>query len=186
MHDSAEQSARADAAELGRKSELLATLPLFSELPRETCERLAAAARRQIFDDGEVLVSEGETGDSLFVLERGRVQVTKSGTTVGTSYVVLARLKPGDFFGEMSLLTGAPRSATIAAEGNCDVLVLDRAALGPLLAADPSMAEILSQSLAARLAATEAKLEDRRGRKDDEPAVNLLHRIRAFFSLPDV
>ena len=180
MHDSAKDRAAAAAEERRRKTDL------FDALPRETCERLADAAQRQVFDDGEVLVNEGDTGDSLFVLERGKVQVTKSGTTVGTSFVVLARLKAGDFFGEMSLLTGAPRSATIAAEGSCEVLVVDRAAIGPLLAADPSIAEILSQSLAARLAATEAKLEDRRGRKDEEPAVNLLHRIRAFFSLPDL
>ncbi len=187
MHDSASERSAAQAGERRRKTDLIDALPLFDALPRETCERLADAARRQIFDDGEVLVSEGDTGDSLFVLEHGKVQVTKSGTTVGTSYVVLARLKAGDFFGEMSLLTGAPRSATITAEGSCEVLVLDRAAVGPLLAADPSIAEILSQSLAARLAATEAKLEDRRGRgQDEEPAVNLLHRIRAFFSLPDL
>ena len=116
-----------------------------------------------------------------------RQNISDGCTTVGTSYVVLARLKAGDFFGEMSLLTGAPRSATIAAEGSCEVLVLDRAALSPLLAADPSIAESLSHSLTARLAATEAKLEDRRGRGADEaPESNLLHRIRAFFSLPDV
>ena len=67
------------------------------------------------------------------------------------------------------------------------MLVLDHAALAPVLAADPSLAGSLSHSIAARSAATSAKLEDRRGRGDDdeEPQANLLHRIRAFFSLPD-
>lgn len=187
MHDSASEHAAASADERRRKTDLLAGLPLFRDLPRETCERLADAARRQVYDDGELLVREGETGDSLFVLERGRVQVTKSGSTVGTTYVVLARLKAGDFFGEMSLLTGEPRSATIAAEGSCEVLLLDRAAVAPVLAADPALAGTLSHSLAARTAATEATLEDRRGKASDEaPEQTLLHRIRAFFSLPDV
>ena len=87
----------------------------------------------------------------------------------------------------MSLLTGEPRSATITAEGTCEVLVLDHAALAPVLAADPSLAGSLSHSIAARSAATSAKLEDRRerGDGDEEPQANLLHRIRAFFSLPD-
>lgn len=187
MHDNTREVEQGTQQDLRNTADLLARLPLLKELTREAIEHLAGAARRQVFDNGEELVKEGETGDSLFVLERGRVQVTKSGTAVGTSYVVLARLKAGDFFGEMSLLTGEPRSATITADGSCEVLVLDRDAVSPVLAADPTIAETLSKSLAARAAATSATLEDRRdrGREDDEPAVNLLHRIRAFFSLPD-
>ncbi len=186
MHESTREGELLAAADRARSADLLSGLALFKDLPRDVAERLAAAARRQVFDDGERLVREGDSGDSLFVLERGRVQVTKEAATVGTTYVVLARLKAGDFFGEMSLLTGAPRSATISAEGSCEVLVLDRDAVAPVLAADPTIAETLSRSLAARSAATEAKLEDRRGRgRDEQPEVNLLHRIRAFFSLPD-
>src|SRR5262249_46611955 len=101
IHDAEKERAEQTSRALAAKTDLLARLPLFQELPRETSARLADAARRQFFDDGEILVREGDTGDSLFVLERGRVQVTKSGSAVGTSHVVLARLKHGDFFGEM-------------------------------------------------------------------------------------
>ncbi len=169
-----------------RAEELLGRIDLFSALPAEARQRLAASARQQYFDAGERLVAEGETGDSLFVIARGSVMISKSGRAIGTTSVALAVLREGEFFGEMSLLTGAPRSATVTAEGPGEVFVLDRQALAPILEADPQIAEVLSKRLAERMAATAARFEDReeeikRARETDENTI--LRRIRSFFGL---
>jgi small-conductance mechanosensitive channel/CRP-like cAMP-binding protein len=169
-----------------RAEELLARIDLFAALSEETRRRVAAGARLQYFDAGERLVSEGETGDSLFILARGAVIISKSGRDIGTTSVALAVLREGEFFGEMSLLTGAPRSASVTSEGPCEVFVLDRQALAPILEADPQIAEVLSKRLAERLAATAARFEDReeeikRSREADQNTI--LRRIRSFFGL---
>lgn len=169
-----------------RAEEMLARIDLFSALSEETRRRMAAGARLHYYDAGERLVAEGETGDSLFILARGAVMISKSGRDIGTTSVSLAVLREGEFFGEMSLLTGAPRSATVTAEGPCEAFVLDRRAMAPILEADPQIAEVLSKRLAERLAATAARFEDRegelrRGREADQNT--LLRRIRSFFGL---
>ena len=167
---------------------LLREVRLFSQLDDEALAQLAAAARHQHYDHGEVLVREGEQGDSLFVLERGRVQVTKSGSDVGTGWLTLGSIEEGGFFGEMSLLTGEPRSATVTADGGAEIVVLSKEALAPLLVADPQLAERLTSALVARQAKTAASLEGRRDRRRDAAATpaesNLLQRIRSFFKLP--
>jgi small-conductance mechanosensitive channel/CRP-like cAMP-binding protein len=169
-----------------RAAELMGRIDLFTPLPDEVRQRLAEAAKLRYYDNGEQLVAEGETGDSLFVLARGNVMVTKSGTSIGATSVSLALLREGQCFGEMSLLTGEPRSATITAEGAVEVFVLDRRALAPILEQDPALAETLSKLLAERVAATAARFEDReeelRHTRDQHQA-SILNRIRSFFKL---
>ncbi|KAB2956862.1 MAG: cyclic nucleotide-binding domain-containing protein [Thermoanaerobaculia bacterium] len=170
----------------GRAEELLARTDLFAELDPAVRRRLAAAAGHHYYDAGERLVVEGEHGESLMLLSRGSVSVSKSGAEVGTSRLALATLDAGEYFGEMSLLTGAPRSATVTADGAVEVFVLDRAALSPILESDPAIAEALSRRLAERMAATAARIEDRRGeapRAEASDAQTLLRRIRSFFHL---
>jgi small-conductance mechanosensitive channel/CRP-like cAMP-binding protein len=187
LHDQESRAARVESEERRQVAALLGRLPLFHELHGEALERLAAAARRQHYERGERLVREGETGDSLFVIEAGGVRVAKSDASLDGTVIELARLGAGDFFGEMSLLTGEPRSATVTAEEGCEVLMLSRQAVQPVLAADPSIAETLSRALAARAAETEAKLEDRRATTRAAPAASIessiLRRIRSFFKL---
>jgi small-conductance mechanosensitive channel/CRP-like cAMP-binding protein len=171
-----------------RIASVLGRLPLFRELDDPILRQLAASVRGAKYDAREVLVHEGDHGDSLFVIETGSVRVTKSGEGLGTGAIELARLGPGQFFGEMSLLTGEPRSATVTADAGCEVLVLAREALQPLLEADPSLAGTLSRSIAERSAETEAKLENRREQARTAPSAHadsILARIRSFFKLPE-
>jgi small-conductance mechanosensitive channel/CRP-like cAMP-binding protein len=169
-----------------RAESLLARTDLFAGLDADVRHRLAEAAELAYFDAGERLVAEGESGDSLMLVSRGSVLVTKSGGELGTDRVTLALLKEGTYFGEMSLLTGAPRSATVTAEGAVEAFVLDREALAPILEADPAIAETLSRRLAERAAATAARIEDKRGEQRRPEAADhqgLLRRIRSFFHL---
>ena len=187
MRDASEEAAKRDAAELARRRARIDGLALFAPLALEHRDRLARGAAQLFFDHGERLVNEGEGGDSLFVLESGQVVVTCRAEAADTQPVMLAMLGPGDCFGEMSLLTGEPRSATVTAHGGCEVLRLDQAALAPILAADPSVAESFSLLLATREAATQARMDDRRGRAvrvdDGSDQASLLARIRSFFGL---
>jgi len=189
VHSARRERQERERTGLERTRRLLAQVDLFRELDERSVERLARASTLRYYDQREVLVREGETGDSLFVIERGRVLVSKSGTLIGTGTVQLATLGPGSFFGEMSLLTGEPRSATVVADGSCEVVELSKEALAPLLEEDPRMAEVVSAAVAARQASTAATFEVRRGRaqapgpEESQAQASLLARIRTFFKL---
>jgi small-conductance mechanosensitive channel len=170
----------------GRAEALLARTDLFAALAAEVRGRLAGAAVLRYYDSGERLVVEGEPGDSLVLVSRGSVVVSKSGGELGTTGVTLAVLDEGSYFGELSLLTGAPRSATVTAKSPVEAFVLDRAALAPILESDPAIAETLSKMLAERSAATAARIEGRREtHRQPGPGdhLGLLGRIRSFFHL---
>lgn len=187
-HDVAGGKAEGERRERARIADLLGRLDLFRGVAPEILAELAAASRKLFFDDGERLVREGEAGDSLFVVDRGRVLVSKAAEDGGTTNVRLAVLESGSFFGEMSLLTGEPRSATITADGGCEVLLLTKADVEPLLAGDPALAETLSRALADRNAATQAAFAARRERRSVTSMIetdhgSILKKVREFFRL---
>jgi CRP-like cAMP-binding protein len=132
----------------------LATLeevPLFEGLPKRHLRRVAKLARIRRFAPGTALVRSGDAGRSFFVLLDGTAKVMRSG---GRS----RRLKMGDYFGEMALLDGAPRSADVIAEGEVLALTIDRSGFTKLLSAEPMLAQALLRTLAARLRAAETSI----------------------------
>ena len=108
---------------------------------------LARALGERHLKKGAVLLREGEPGEEMFVVRRGTVLVSKAVT--GPVEQVLARMGPGDFFGEMSLFDREPRSATIQAdpEGDVNLLVLNRANLETLIEANPRAAAAFFHAL---------------------------------------
>jgi small-conductance mechanosensitive channel/CRP-like cAMP-binding protein len=184
ISDSVQKRALEGERELDRLAVLFGRLDLFRMLDRDALRRFAAEASSCFYDHEEVLVREGDPGDSLFVIDHGKVRVSKIDSD--GERVVLASLGAGAFFGEMSLLTGEPRSATVQADGGCEVLVLTREDLQPVLAADPTIAEKLSRALAERAAATVAALEEHRHedpRSKVEDESSFLSKIRDLFRL---
>jgi CRP-like cAMP-binding protein len=98
---------------------LIMAVPFFTPLSRRVKERLARASSQVSFSSGTVVFSEGDSGDHFYIVETGAVEVAVGGEPVRT-------LGPGDFFGEIALLTDVPRTATITAVSDVTALTLER------------------------------------------------------------
>jgi CRP-like cAMP-binding protein len=129
----------------------LEEVPLFEGLPKRQLRRVAKLARIRRFAPGSTLVRAGDPGRSFFVLLDGTAKVVRGG---GRS----RRLGIGDYFGEMALLDGAPRSASVVADGEVLALTVDRSGFTKLLGAEPALAQTLLRTLAARLRAAETSI----------------------------
>jgi CRP-like cAMP-binding protein len=123
--------------------------PLFRVLSAEQQCQLIAASSRVRFGPGEAIVREGEAGDSLFLLMEGTVAVIKRGAD-GADLPV-RELDAGEVFGEMTLFLGAPRSTTVRALRECDLLQVNRECLSQLIASNPSLLEELAEQVEERL-----------------------------------
>ena len=102
----------------------LAAIPFFGGLDPVALERLAATMRARRFRRGEVIFHVGDPGDALFVILSGEVKISLPSETGDEA--ILATLRAGDFFGELALLDGAPRSATAIALEPTETLALPR------------------------------------------------------------
>jgi small-conductance mechanosensitive channel/CRP-like cAMP-binding protein len=163
---------------------VLRPLPLLASLRDDHIDALAAESVLERFTQGEFLCHQGEPGDSLFVLRSGRVRVDVDD---GDGHSVpVAERGPGDFLGEMSLLTGEPRSATVQAEAETEVVVVAKSAVAALLLEEPDIANGLSEALAERVLERDTHLAEAEAAAHASPAklkADLLHRMRSFFGL---
>jgi CRP-like cAMP-binding protein len=100
------------------------------------------------FTDGQIIVGEGEMSREMYIIQRGRVEVVK---WLRGRPVVLATLERGSFFGEMSLLESQPRSATVRAKGDTDLLVIEPGALLLKFRRDPTFAFEMLQHMSRRI-----------------------------------
>ncbi len=121
---------------------------ILSCLSKEETEELVAKGRVQIFGPKEALVTRGEAGESMFLILDGKVEVV--GRNTGGPRVILANLGAGDSFGEMSLVTGEPRNATVRALGDVMVLEITKAHIAPLMLTRSELAERIGKSLEMR------------------------------------
>src|SRR5438067_4321338 len=164
---------------------ILRSEPLFECLSEEQLNHLVKQARLNVFGRGEPVIEEGSPGDSMFVLLRGEanVLVSKNGSTIQ-----VATLNAGDCFGEMSLLTGEPRSATVRADADCYVMEIGKPIMAEVLRGAPECLVQLSELLAQRKMENEGILKeamrtDEHASKQRQYSATFLHRLRAFFQL---
>lgn len=127
-----------------RKTELLAAAPLLAGVDGPGLERIADRTVEVVFTDGHVVARQGEVGTGFFMIARGGVRVVRDGDTI-------ARLGPGDFFGELSILDGQPRIAQVIADGETVCLALASWDLEAVINEQPSVALALLRGLAGRL-----------------------------------
>jgi small-conductance mechanosensitive channel/CRP-like cAMP-binding protein len=184
--DAVQVTRDARAAEVRHIAALLAGVDFLEALTSEQFDRLASESRIVPYPVGGAVVRQGDEGDSLFLVASGRVDVSIHAPGAGPEQR-LATLGPGDYFGEMSLLTGAPRSATIRAVEETRLVVLRKEALRPLLVADPTVLERLSKTLARRQAERDDAIHRATVSEYEEPGADrarqLLGLMRRFFGL---
>jgi CRP-like cAMP-binding protein len=126
---------------------LLADVPLFAGLSERHLRKLGALAQEVRFPAQSLIVQAGQPGRGFFVLLDGAAKVTKDASGAGRA---LARLRPGDFFGEFALLDGGPRTATVVAESPVVALRLSRTAFRQMLSKEPQVAVRMLEGIAAR------------------------------------
>jgi small-conductance mechanosensitive channel/CRP-like cAMP-binding protein len=158
---------------------LLDGVAIFATLTGEQREQLAAASRALLFEAGQDIVREGEAGTSMFVLKRGEAAVTLA-HTVGE----VARHREGGYFGEMSLLTGDTRSATVTAATDCELIEIGADAFRRVVLADAAILDQVTTAVSTR----RHELAQHRATRTMEPAVaeaphTLVDRVRRFLRL---
>jgi len=149
-------------------------------LPSSALDFLANSSRSCLYDVGEDIVHQGDQGAELFIIRSGSAAVLFQGEN---QVLEVARIGPGGVFGEMSLMTGEGRSATVQARSACEVLVIGHDALGAVLDRNPELAKRISEVLANRQAEIELVQSASRRGEESRESLELLDKIRSFFSL---
>jgi small-conductance mechanosensitive channel/CRP-like cAMP-binding protein len=162
---------------LEARRSLLGLVDIFRVLRDEEREHLANAMVQRFFGAGERILEEGAAGQTFYVVASGTVAVT---TRKGVEVTRLAR---GQYFGEMSLLTGEPRSATVVAVDDSVLFELDRAGVGELFVGHPGLATQLSTVLAERRLQLQAVANANVPPSDHPEANRILARLRQIFGL---
>lgn len=134
---------------MSQETDILARVPLFANLPAEALLALAGRLRRRRMPAGTPVVYKGDPSGALYLIASGQVKVHQA--TSGGDEVILNVLGPGDFFGEMSLIDGQPRSADISTLEAVELLLLEGDALRDTIHEQPAVAWTLLQILSQRL-----------------------------------
>jgi CRP/FNR family cyclic AMP-dependent transcriptional regulator len=135
----------------------LRRVPLFSGLNEQQLETLAAGSARRSYPKGRTIVSEGEPSQSMYILLAGRAKVQRSDSE--GKEVILAVLGSGEFFGEMSLIDDAPRSASVITLESCEFMAVSKEAFKAMLQQSPDVAMAVMRGLVRRLREADKKIE---------------------------
>jgi len=127
------------------KVELLKKVPLFSRLIKKSLQDVAHITDELDLPAGKEMATEGDRGREFFVLLDGEAEVTRGGEHVNT-------MKKGDFFGEIALVTKMPRTASVTAKTDVQVLVITERDFGALLKRSPEVGRQVAEALAERVA----------------------------------
>ena len=130
-------------------AEALASVPFFAGLDDAALGRVAASVRSRRFRRGEVIFHVGDPGDALFIIVSGEIKISLP--SEAGEEAILVRLRPGDVFGELALLDGAPRSATATALSATETVVLPRDRFRELISNEPAVRDALLAALASEL-----------------------------------
>ncbi|MBN9462768.1 MAG: cyclic nucleotide-binding domain-containing protein [Burkholderiales bacterium] len=142
---------------LEQNKAFLRRVPLLSSLNDQQIEALAAGSTRRNFPKGRTIVSEGEPSQSLYILLSGRAKVQRSDSE--GKEVILAVLGSGDFFGEMSLIDDAPRSASVITLESCDFMSIAKDSFKSMLMQSNEMCLAVMKGMVARLREADQKIE---------------------------
>jgi len=157
--------------------ERLSGIPIFAPLSDDELQRLSKAAAKRVYAPGESIVRMGKEGTSMFVIVRGNVNVQIPDNGIPK---VVNRLSENDFFGEMSLLTGEPRSATVVAVEETEVLQIRKAALKPIFESNPELMKLVCEIVEERRGALATSTPDAAAAQASDGR-SVLQSIKNFF-----
>ena len=182
-HETQERGDRKTKDELARRLAALASVDLFNLLPAELREELAQQLVYMPFAAGESVTREGDKDDGLYMLVRGNAAV-RIGR--GADEREVAQLTAGQFFGEMSLMTGEARTASVIAATDLLTYRIDKPAFEKVLRSTPAMAEQIADVLVERrtaLSAAQNEREEVRSKRMETARQDLASKIRGFFGI---
>jgi small-conductance mechanosensitive channel/CRP-like cAMP-binding protein len=161
-----------------QRETILAGVDLFERLTEEQRREIAAATSAQVFGNGEAIVRQGSDGESMFVVCSGKVEVV-----LEPDRRRIATIEAGGYFGEMSLLTGDTRTATVLAVGDTTVLELDAVLFRRLGAVDPEAVEQIGLAAVARRLELDKARDSARVVTSSEAHATLLGRMKRFLGI---
>jgi len=163
---------------------LLSHVPLFRDLPPSELTFLAEKMQLHAFRRGETLIHQGDSGDSMFLLWEGLLGIYVDLRNNGQP-IRVAQIAPGEFFGEISLLTGEARSATVRTECDCSVFEITKNCMTELFRQHPQLLDSISRIVAERRVENDRYqvtiAEAEKQRQTDSIAQQFKERIRGFF-----
>ncbi len=183
-NESSDRKAQKSQAEIKNRMKILANIELFKNLPKEALELLAVRVRNAPFTEGEIITRQGAEAHWLYIILEGRVSIHVMSEGLESE---VAKLGPGNFFGEISLMTGDKRSATVIALTDVQCYRLDKEAFQEIIQKNPDITENLAKILAQR----KTELESVRKDLDRESLahnlethrLDILGKIKDFFGL---
>jgi len=159
-----------DVRSASGRAEAFSRAALFDGVSRDTLQILAGEAGLDRFRKGDTLIRQDDTDTDMFLLVEGAVQVAVESHG---AEVIVASMRAGDYFGEMSLLTGEPRTATIRAITDGAAYRISRDAISPVIESDGALMEVLSRNLAERNLSREGKISRNSGESPEKAAEGL-------------
>ena len=156
--------------------ESLQQVPMFVPLGDDELEKLAKSSTTRVYAPGEAIVRRGQEGNSMFVIVRGKVEVQ---IPEGNAKKTIGELSANDFFGEMSLLTGQPRTANVIAQEETEVIQIKKTSIRPLFEANPDLMQAICNIIEER---REVLVETEEHEESTEAAQSgVLSSLRRFF-----
>jgi small-conductance mechanosensitive channel/CRP-like cAMP-binding protein len=176
-------------------SKLLSSIDFLQDLTNDALGEVIDRIKPVIFSDGEYVIKQGEEGDTFFIINRGKVEI--SAVDPNNDVFLLRNMEKGDFFGEISALTGEPRTASVKAAGDVELLMLRKDDFNVLLKKFPDMDKKISEKIASRQKRTFETLElsksscpveakNKAGEHVESLSIQLLSKIRNFFSIDNI
>lgn len=164
------------------KRTLINNIPIFKSLSRENLDFLNSQLIERTFHKDTNIVNEGEAGEAMFVVSEGFASVIVKGES-DTESKVVGKIGPGQFFGEMSLVLGEPRSATVRAEKKCKLYEMNKKSLKAMFDRDPKLLNHIVTIIDSRKQKNENILSESDIEEQEVRQKNLMDKIEDFFKL---
>ncbi|GIU81427.1 MAG: hypothetical protein D6687_10690 [Acidobacteria bacterium] len=166
----------------GEIANLLRRVSIFAPLSADEIKKLAGNCEFRVYSPNEPITVEGQKGDSMFVIYQGKARVQVMDNHIPKTLAILGE---GDFFGEMGLFTGEPRTATVIAEDETKILRIRKSAVKPLLDDNPDLVQAFSKIIAERQSALESFSikQDSIEKIPIDKSKSLVRTIKEFFGL---